>query len=223
MHILQQKIISRLIHRSGARFAELKPEGLESNHYVYHLKSLIREGLVKKSGNLYQLTAKGKQLVDKLSLQDFRERIQPKIVTMVACKNNRGEFLLYRRARQPFLGTVGFPYGKIHLGETILEAANRELKEKTGLSAKLKHRGEVYLTVYENGDLVSQILCHVFSGAQSAGKLVGQSSGGECFWSKLSGLKKSELIPGFLEIVKLLEKHSPGQLFFGEYVFKLKA
>lgn len=221
MHILQQKIISRLIHRSGARFAELKPEGIESNHYVYHLKSLIREGLVKKSGNLYQLTAEGKQLVDKLSLQDFRERIQPKIVTMIACKNNRGEYLLYCRNRQPFLGTVGFPYGKIHLGEKIQEAAERELKEKTGLSAKLKHRGDVYLTVYENSDLINQVLCHVFSGTQPIGKLVGQSDREECFWAKLSGLKKSELIPGFLEIVNLLKKHSLGQMFFGEFIFNL--
>jgi hypothetical protein len=86
----------------------------------------------------------------------------------------------------------------------------------------LKYRGEVYLTVYENNDLLSQTLCHVFSGDKPIGKLVDKSEKGECFWSKLASIKKSELIPGFPEIVKLLEKHSPNQLFFGEYVFKLK-
>ena len=223
MHILQQKIINRLINRSGARFAELKPMGIESNHYVYHLKSLMREGLVKKSGNLYQLTAKGKELISRLSLQDFKERIQPKIVTMVACKNSQGEYLLYRRAREPFLHTVGFPYGKIHLGETILEAAERELKEKTGVSAKLKQRGDVYLTTYENDDLLSQTLCHIYSGDKPVGHLVEKSEKGECFWAKLDTLKKSELIPGFAEIVKLLKDKPVKELFFGEYVFKLKS
>ena len=223
MHILQQKIISRLLHHSGARFAELKPMGIESNHYVYHLKSLIREGLVKKSGNLYQLTTKGKQLVGRLSFQDFRERIQPRIVTMVACKNSRREYLLYRRNREPFLNTVGFPYGKIHLGETILEAAERELKEKTGVSAKLKHRGDVYLTTYENNDLLSQTLCHIFSGDKPVGRLVERSEKGECFWAKWDTMKKSELIPGFAEIVKLLKDKPAKNLFFGEYVFKLKS
>ena len=55
------------------------------------------------------------------------------------------------------------------------------------------------------------------------GKLIEKSEKGECFWSKLATLQKSELIPSFAEIVKLLKNKPAQQLFFGEYVFKLKS
>lgn len=223
MHILQQKIIASLIKQPKLRFSDLRPERIESNQFVYHLKSLMRDKLIKKTDNLYHLTVVGKQLAGRLSSQNLRERIQPKIVTMVVCQNYAGEYLLCRRNRQPFLNTVGFPYGKIHLGETIKDAVERELKEKTGLLAKLKYRGDVYLTVYENKELLSQVLCHIFSGDKPVGKLIETSDKGECFWSKLESFKKSELIPGFTEITKLLKNKPIGQLFFGEYVFKLKS
>jgi 8-oxo-dGTP diphosphatase len=49
----------------------------------------------------------------------------------------RGEsVLLVRRANPPDAGKWGFPGGKQHLGETIFEAAMRELQEETGVVAE---------------------------------------------------------------------------------------
>jgi mutator protein MutT len=48
----------------------------------------------------------------------------------------RGErFLLVRRSHRPDAGKWGFPGGKIELGETVIEAALRELGEETGIEA----------------------------------------------------------------------------------------
>ncbi|MCW5773183.1 MAG: NUDIX hydrolase [Rhodospirillaceae bacterium] len=44
-------------------------------------------------------------------------------------------FLLVRRGHRPDAGKWGFPGGKIELGETIVEAALRELDEETGVRA----------------------------------------------------------------------------------------
>jgi ADP-ribose pyrophosphatase YjhB (NUDIX family) len=43
--------------------------------------------------------------------------------------------LLVRRARPPLLGSLSFPGGAQELGETVEEAARRELREETGLEA----------------------------------------------------------------------------------------
>jgi 8-oxo-dGTP diphosphatase len=55
------------------------------------------------------------------------------------------EVLLIRRGRAPRLGEWSIPGGKIHRGETLHDAALRELHEETGVRAKI---GEL-LAVYE--------------------------------------------------------------------------
>lgn len=202
MHILQQKIIASLIKQSSLRFSALRPEGIESNQFVYHLKSLMRDGLIKKSGNLYQLTAQGKQLVDKLSLKDFRPRVQPKIVTMIICKNNKGEYLLQKRTKEPFHNLVSFPYGKLHLGETIQDAAQRELREKTHMIGKLGHAGDVYWLVRDNEDIITHMLCHIFN-ANNLKLAKGLELPLDCFWSVLEKINKNDFVPGITKIIKL--------------------
>jgi len=183
---------------------------------MYHLRTLINDGLVKKSGTLYKLTTKGKNLADRVSIGSFEERIQPKIVTLIVCtRDDDGSYLLYRRGKQPFLGKIGFPYGKIHMGERVLEAAERELKEKTGLRADLTYRGDVYITVHDEEELVTQMLCHIFSGVNPAGVLTKNSSIGECFWGLLERIPKEDDIPGVKQVLKLVT--SSEKPFFKEY------
>lgn len=47
-----------------------------------------------------------------------------------------GKILLVRRANPPDAGRWGFPGGKIEAGETIENAAVRELREETGVDAE---------------------------------------------------------------------------------------
>lgn len=50
-----------------------------------------------------------------------------------------GQALLVRRANPPDAGLWGFPGGKIEFGETLLAAAERELREETGVQAQATH------------------------------------------------------------------------------------
>lgn len=163
------------------------------------------------------MTSSGKLFVSQLSLESFQPRIQPKIVTLIACKNKKGEYLLYKRKLEPFKKRVGFPYGKIHLGEGVREAATRELEEKTGLSARLKHCGIAYLTIYQAGQLAAHMLCHVFSGKNPEGNLRNYSKIGKTFWKTIENPSSKEFMPGFCDIYGLIKK-SPNRLFFKEII-----
>lgn len=57
------------------------------------------------------------------------------IVATIATVFRNGHVLLVRRANPPDVGRWGFPGGKVELGETIKDAAVRELLEETGIRA----------------------------------------------------------------------------------------
>lgn len=206
MHSYERYILYRLALADQKRFSELRPKGAETNLFVYHIHKLIREGLVRKVDKGYALTASGTRYVDKLSLRNFEPRFQPKIVTLIICKNPKREYLLYTRKQQPFYGLIGFPYGKIHFGEKIKQAAERELREKTGLQANLIHSGDAYLTVSQNGELLTHMLAHVFVGTNPRGEAVTDSETGQARWGKIAHADAIKFIPGFLEILKATTK-----------------
>ena len=49
----------------------------------------------------------------------------------------QGRVLIARRARAPLLGLYSLPGGVVELGETLREAALRELKEEVGIDAEV--------------------------------------------------------------------------------------
>jgi 8-oxo-dGTP pyrophosphatase MutT (NUDIX family) len=215
MHRLQQHILSQLIRNPNRRYADLKPAEVEGNLFMYHMKSLMKAGYVEKADSVYRLTPEGLRYADGLSLETFAPRKQPRIVTLLVCRNETGQYLLLKRNRQPLLGKTGFPYGKIHLGETIAQAAARELHEKAGLSATLVHRGDGYVTIYDQAEPVSEIFFHLFAGTNVSGRLK-SGKGGEVFWGNVD-LRDPSLMPSVPDLIRQLNE-TDGR-FFTELVY----
>lgn len=221
MHIIQKEILAKLIGAKSLRFSQLKPVDIESNHFMYHLRALIREGLVeKKPTGEYSLTTEGKLYADQVNLKTLKVRRQPKIVTLVAVQNKEGNWLLYKRNHQPLINQIGFPYGKLHLGETVNEAAERELLEKTGLKCKLTHKGDGYIIMHEDGKPVSQICFHLFYGKNPTGNMKTETHYGKIFWSKPGeDFKTKPHMAALHDLVKLASRKQKDR-FFAELTYK---
>jgi ADP-ribose pyrophosphatase YjhB (NUDIX family) len=135
---------------------------------------------------------------------------------MIAVRDPEGQWLLYRHGRAPFNEQVSLPYGKLHIGETVAEAASRELLEKTAVKTSLHHAGEAYLIIREDGEILSHMLAHVFTGSADSNSQL-SSSVGTPFWGDPDDYAR-EIMPGTREIIDLVKRNQP---FFEEFQLRL--
>lgn len=223
VHYIQAKILKNLLYVESSGYARLRPAGLESNLFAYHLEQLLKDGFVAKIDKTYRLAPRGLALVDRMSQEKMVDRLQPHILTVISITNAKGQTLLYKRGFQPYIHKLGFPLGKTHLEETIQQAAERELYEKTGLQdIPLTQRGMVYVHITQAGFTITKALCHVFEGSLTEALPTTSSHRGSCEWLDISTLEPSELMPGCLDIAQLLTAQIPG-LFFAEYFYELES
>ena len=164
---------------------------------MYHLKGLMKEGLVEKHETSYRLSEKGLTYVSRQSLKTQKTREQPQILVALVAKNAAGEYLFYKWDRQPNLGKVSLPHGMLHMGESIQNAAKRELEEKVGLVAPLHYLGNTFVLTPETHRLVVLFQMELTSEVPSAA----------CFWAKPDSLHPEDIVPGFKELTDYLATH----------------
>src|SRR5215213_6224268 len=209
-HHLQKQIVFTLMKAEVVPFSALKPAGVESNLFMYHLRRLIAQDMVAKVDGGYRLTELGKTYVDRASLTSLTLRLQPKMITILAVQDDKGRWLLLERLHQPFLHYVGFPSGKLHYGEDLTEAAHRELKEKTGVvGAQLQLRGNIFMRFVAREEptrTVNHICGYVFSGQLPRKARDGFTTDNfRSFWDETERLFAPDSFKGNREVLELLE------------------
>ncbi len=190
LHYYQKALVKKLIlAKTGKRFNQLIIRGLESEHMNYHLKQLVETGFVVKKEDIYVLTDSGKDYSNLLDDGLAVTEKQPKtsIIIWGVRKNKKGEVehLLNRRLRQPYYGKVGRITGKVIFGETLRQAAERELYEETGLTAENFILDQIYrkLRKREDGIFVQDVIFYTFFVTQFSGKLIAKTPFQENFWA----------------------------------------
>jgi len=212
LHPSQANILKVLLLKPEARFRDLNKLGLSTDHFSFHIKSLIDSGLVVKSGYFYNLTVVGKEFANRLDIEKQAPQIekQAKVgVLIFAVKNFSGvkKYLLQQRLKQPYFGYFGGVGGKLKVGETLFEGAEREFSEETGLSAKLSFAGVNHKMDYsKDGILLEDKLFFVFRADNPQGELVKEFPGGKNFWFSLVEIRKlPKLFPDVLDKLKMIE------------------
>lgn len=144
-HPAQVAIMRHLLFTPQSSFARLqKTTDMTSDHFNFHVKKLIDEGYVIKHDAQYKLTRKGKEYANRMDTDENEIEKQPKVSIVVTLerKNDKGEreFLYQQRLKNPYFGFWGRLGGKMRWGETVIEAANRELLEETGMTADFQYK-----------------------------------------------------------------------------------
>jgi 8-oxo-dGTP pyrophosphatase MutT (NUDIX family) len=188
-HPIQLHIFEQLrAANAGLRYTDMRPAEVESDLYNYHLRQLVRSGLVEKfESQKYRLTPQGKRYIFELNpVTELGESHRFKLASLclVLRQGPMGLDVLYQlRTRQPHAGEQGIIGGGIKRGELAVEAAKRRLTEEAGLQADFTLLGLIRKRHFDPaGDIYSDILFHVCLTRAATGTLVQQNQFGEQAW-----------------------------------------
>jgi mutator protein MutT len=124
----------------------------------------------------------------------------------ILCHRN-GEVLLIRRGKQPYAGYWSLPGGKVESGESLLQAAHRELLEETGVTAQLGEPVET-LTIDsrdDSGAIRARFHLTVFIGKHLSGEPVAGDDAAEARFMPMTALDGLQMTPGIAErILRLM-------------------
>jgi 8-oxo-dGTP pyrophosphatase MutT (NUDIX family) len=186
IHEFQLSILRELLFKPEAKFSELNKVDIPNDHFTFHIKHLIKEGLVAKNGNMYSLTNKGKEFANRMDTDSLQLERQAKLcIALHPVRINKGvkEYLVHHRLKEPFFGWYGTHSGKIRWGENPLICAKRELLEETGLTGNftLKQIAH-YHHLDKEGCLLEDKYFWVFEVNEVKGDLKEKVQEGENIW-----------------------------------------
>ncbi|NOE27612.1 NUDIX hydrolase [Ruegeria sp. HKCCD6157] len=119
---------------------------------------------------------------------------------------HRDKVLLVQRSKQPDKGLWGFPGGHVEWGETVLQAAQRELREETSVIAEPSH----YLRNLDllRHDKAGQVLSHYLLVGVACRYLSGKPQAGDdaldARWFAIEQIRRGDL-PMSARVIDLLE------------------
>ena len=100
-----------------------------------------------------------------------------------------GEVLLIRRGKPPREGQWSLPGGRQELGETVREAAVREVREEAGIEIELGNLVDVVDAIGRgpNGDVTHHYTLLDFDADWTAGEVRAGSDAADAMWIDLAG------------------------------------
>ena len=119
--------------------------------------------------------------------------------------------LLVERGRAPFRGLWSLPGGSIEPGESAREAALRELKEETGITAEIEGVVEnVELTATDDDGRPVTWRLAMFYGRYAGGSLQPGSDASDANWVAIADLEKLSLTEGTASLIRLAARRIRG-------------
>ena len=195
---IEKEILEKLMYNSSLNYNSLwKKKKYPSSKFNYHLKKLVKdELLIKNENGEYELTQKGTQYIAELNNKKLEKQTIPLTCSFVLCINENNEVLLQKRKKQPYLGIVNIPGGKVQFGESTYQAGMRELFEESKLiieSMQLKMIDEVRTYDY-NKNIFAHIIAYTYVCREFSGKLEEENQEGEMRWYSLEEIQNIENI-----------------------------
>jgi hypothetical protein len=207
LHPIQNRILSRLLFAESLKFTELKPYKIENSQFLFHVDKLTKDELIIKNEDGYSLTQKGKEFANRMDTVKEKMIQQAKVTTILCCEriiDNKIQYLIYTRYKNPFYGYSGFPTHKVWFGEKIKNAAEIGLLDECNLQGEAKLIAIRHYHLYLNNELMEDKIMHIFKFDNPIGELKNLRDG-EFQWIDKDAIKFDKKLPEFNDVIEILE------------------
>lgn len=155
-HHIQRQILNSFQHKDICTYSELLVDGMSGNSFIYHLKALIRQKLIVKTGiHSYELSTLGRLVLDNISFETSRFRLRPTTGVLVLAKTPDDQYMLYRSKRQPLIGKSGLVFGKSRVGQNFTEMLDRITSRRGIKEYSLLSTSAINVIYREKGQIIS--------------------------------------------------------------------
>lgn len=212
-HIIQRQIMMALRQRGELSYATLKPDGVEGNAFNYHLKLLRQSKLVESSNKLYRLTPTGQLVTDSFSFDRQRVLMRPYHYTYPLV--TYGEYVLvYEVCRQPLMGRLALPAGKMHYGDDYRTSISRELARRNITSSDpATFLCAINLSYCRDGAVVMHRPGVVWHIRYTGERVVSETPSGRTMWITITdAMNDARSLPDVIESLRRLEDPSYGPI-----------
>lgn len=121
-----------------------------------------------------------------------------------ACVWRDDRFLLVERGRDPARGLWSLPGGSVDFGETLAEAAARELREETGVEADLRHIIDVVDAIRHDdmGRPLQHYVVVSFGGPWRSGDPVAADDAANARWLTIEDVHHRPITRGLIGVLE---------------------
>ncbi|WP_236262736.1 NUDIX hydrolase [Caenispirillum salinarum] len=131
---------------------------------------------------------------------------EPRVGVIAVVRDEAGRILLVRRRNPPAAGLWGYPGGKPRRGETLAEAAARELLEETGITARITGPLTAFDTMERDaatGALAHHFVLVAMLGVEPSGTVAAADDALDAGWFSLDALPRP-LVARVAEVAALI-------------------
>lgn len=202
MSWIQRHALGVLLRHETARIKDMRPVDVAANLFSYHLDGLIAgQYIVKSARGTYQLTDKGLKLAGSLSTSTIRQTENIKTVIMLYGERD-GKILLFRWSRQPYIGKVTLPYGRVALGTTLQSGIENALQDKLGVVAPVAYMSSCLVGIVRDDVQISHMNALVYQVDLSTVTLPYISRNGEAFLANCH--TQQDVVDGLIPFIERL-------------------
>jgi ADP-ribose pyrophosphatase YjhB (NUDIX family) len=194
----REKIFELFLNKHKLKFSQIEKDlKIRSNMVSYHLECMVKDALLKKSGEYYELTKEAEKYIPIFSNITGKElAATPALLVAIVHKDR---VLLLKRDKRPYKGYWGIIGGKLRFDQDVEAGSVKLALEKTGLKTSFSSLNSVmHESVMDEGTLKHSFLS-LFTVVRAKDVNIAKP---DTKWVKVKDLAKEDIIPSDLWLLK---------------------